>query len=384
MRFLQENGKVADTVWIFVADGDPIVIPKDSCWTTPAELPDSHITFATVDGFWELVIPTDDVLSAADFTVRFPPLPATGPFGWWHRVLGITHRRLTRGAEMCIGVIDEGLHDQQDDSCIRHVMNDGGAAWGSARNPRALHPKTDHGFKICSLIASRADGSRGFTGIAPGAEVFFAAANGTSSSALWVPRVVSCIEHLTEQRGCDVISISAGDLEEASEAIENAVQDAADRGTVCFFAAGNSGRSLYPAIQKDCHGVAAIGKFDTAPLLTRIKWKADEESIPLDEPGLFVWKYSARGPEIEFCAPGVGVIFSRSGRSASALVGTSFACPLAAATAALILEKDDEYMRMDRNRARYDRAMMVLRGAAKPLGRTGVQNWKYGLLVCDE
>ena len=352
-------------------------------WIAPDDIPGTHVTFGTVDGFWEVVVPVDEVLGNQVLTVRFPRLP-TGPFGWWHQMLGIKARSAKRGREMCIGVIDEGLPHQKEDSCIKDVKNDGAVAWSSAADPRAYDPKSDHGEKVCALIASRTKGVLGFDGIAPEAEVFFASAYSPYSDEpkLWGQNVGDCILYLAEQRRCDVISVSAGDLEEESPWIDTAVQFAADLGTVCFFAAGNSSQPKYPALQPDCHAVAAVGKSGEAPDSSRIQRIEEEDTVPLSVSGFYVWKYSARGPNIEFCAPGVGVIFNRRGQSAAAVVGTSFACPLAAGIAALILEKDNEYMEMERDRKRYDRAMMVLRGAARSLGNEvgGTPICRHGLL----
>lgn len=390
VEFRFSNGRAPREVWVFVDGRRPELLLEGERWICPQSLGNRSVCFSTRDdGYWEITHAPDVLEGPGKITVVFESLPRTGPNGWWHGLIGAKFFRETapqmRAREMAIGIVDEGLETQAESSCIYLVENTGGEAWGGGRDDhRALHPYTDHGHKVCSLIASQAQTSFGYSGIAAGAEVFFAAAYSDESTdanpRLDIDRVGACIEFLAK-KGCHVISISAGDLEERSDRIDQAVQIAADRGAVCFFAAGNSGKTLFPARQRDCHAVAAIGKGDFAPDPTRIYWEAHKHAIPLSIPPYFCWNYSARGRKVDFCAPGVGVISNRDGRAARAIVGTSFACPIAAGTAALILQNNQQYMDMEPNRTRYKHALEVLRKGAFKLGDHDIGFWKHGLLI---
>ena len=279
--------------------------------------------------------------------------------------------------------MDEGLPIQGSNSCIAHIVNDGGlAVWKNRAEPRALNPKSDHGEKVCALIGSHAASKHGYAGIAPQAEIYFVAAGSDAGPTLDTMRVMSCIEYLSRQRECDLISVSAGDVGHPLPALRNVLKSVARRGTLCFFAAGNRGTPLFPAQYDDCMAVAAVGMSGTAPAGTQIEWIHRKESRPVS-PTMHVWQGSARGYSIEFCAPGVGVIWSRQGAAASAEFGTSFACPIAVGVAAILLSNDALYMQTRRKLTRYDRAIELLTSASSydPLGAPRHHNyWRYGLL----
>jgi hypothetical protein len=76
-----------------------------------------------------------------------------------------------------------------------------------------------------------------------------------------------------------------------------------------------------------------------------------------------------------FVRLGVGVIYRYTGVAVGPVVGTSFTGPLAAATAALILQRDSQYMNLVmgyQGLAQYERPMEVLRTVAKSFGPAGV------------
>lgn len=381
ISFQLPNGTTPTVIWIFVDGRQPQEWPGGLDWFAPTWLPGPFVVFAAADGYWDLAIPTKDVVAPGQLLLTLPALPAGGPLGWWHHAHRITRMSAQRGAGMCIGIVDEALAPQPSTSCIAHVHNDGAAAWGSASNTRSLTPWTDHAHAVCSLMTSRANTTQGYGGMAPYAEVFFASACSDASSRLDVGRVEACIGHLSETRGCEIISISSGDLEDPSPALQNAVDEAADFGTLCFFAAGNRATPLYPATYPQCLAVAALGQRGHTPPQTQIELIDSTQAQLLPGHNFYVWTSSATGPEIEFCAPGVGVIWSRDYVSAAVTYGTSFACPLGAAAAALILQNDPIYRQMSPDRQRYNYALRVLRAAANPLGAGGNRGlWQYGLL----
>jgi subtilisin len=379
ITFQLSGGVTPIHVLIFVQGQQPQQVTGGSDWDAPPTLSGYYVTFVTTEGYWDMALPVAAVTSPGRLLLEFPALPSNGPVGWWHQAHRVGVPGVARGAGMRIGIIDEALASQDAKSCIAHVINDGAIAWGGAGQPRAFTPMTEHGETVCALIASRAHTPKGFAGVAPDAQVYFAAAGSDTTERLVVQRIESSIAHLSETRECHIISVSSGDLKDRSPALEAAVDVAAQFGTLCFFAAGNQGTPLYPASYSTCLAVAALGEVGHAPAGSTIALLDNVQNQPLPVGPYYVWMNSAVGPEIEFCAPGMGVIWSRNHCAAAAVFGTSFACPLTAATAALILQNDAPFWSMKANRTRYDYALGLLKAASDPLGRAG-SYWKHGLL----
>jgi subtilisin len=232
-----------------------------------------------------------------------------------------------------------------------------------------------------SILASRASGPHGYAGIVPTAEVYFAAAGDETTATLDEGRLVASIQLLVQKYRCDIISISAGDWPRAVPAIETEIEVAADQGTLCFFAAGNQRKVLFPASYPASLAVAALGCTGHAPPDTSV-YVNDTFLSELLAPPVYLWKRSARGPQIAFCAPGVGILWNEGGVAARAAIGTSYACPIAAGVAARLIAVDVKFLHAPRDRRRYDYAVQALAGHCRPLGPASERKfWKYGRLL---
>ncbi len=361
------------------------LVRADRPWQCPVSFPEDTVAFVADVGYWAVRVEVSRLSVPRQLIIEFSKLPAEGPLGWWHHLQGISDSTSTRGAGIRIGVVDEGLVRQGKNSCISRVTNDGGLpVWGMVDAPRAMNPTSLHSEQICALLAAKVANQEGYDGLVPDAEIFFAAASvDEPNPRLKTQRVMTCIEYLATERQCDLISISAGDVEEKLPGLQEVVKAVARLGTVCFFAAGNSGRVLYPALYDECIAVAALGCVGEAPEDTDIAYMDRVERRSLDADPIYLWGNSGRGISVDYCAPGVGVIWSRYGRAAGAIYGTSFACPMAAGTAGLLLSRDQKYLKTPRNSLRYDRAREILSASSsyEALGAPVAHNyWKYGLL----
>ena len=107
-------------------------------------------------------------------------------------------------------------------------------------------------------------------------------------------------------------------ISEYSEALEKAVQDAADAGILVVAAAGNTGSEgvQYPAAYDEVMAVGAVDKDGS------------------------VEQYSAKGEELDLVAPGELVRTTGFIGSEEVVSGTSLAAPQVAAAASLIMEKN--------------------------------------------
>lgn len=282
-----------------------------------------------------------------------PRLPL-GPYGWWHNVHGVSACAGRRGESVKIGVIDEALPRQSPDSPLAHIENLGAAAWDCTTDRPFRSLGSEHGIAVCSVLGARRNNPHGFEGVAPDATIYFCAAGADDSERLNPTRLANSIAVLSEEYQCDIVTFSAGDVEEELPELQAAVEDATDNGTLCFTAAGNRGAApLYPARYPECLAVGAIGKLGFAAPGSADARDAQAAVITAGE--LFFWNSSARGPGVDFLGGGVSVIFTDPAGGAFPVTGTSAAAPTVAGVAAAILSKDKYFqsLRKDKKRVEY-------------------------------
>src|SRR5262249_9583450 len=132
-------------------------------------------------------------------------------------------------------------------------------------------------------------------------------------------------------------------------------------------AAGNDDRQPvgYPAADAPCLAVSALGRKGTFP--TDSVEAGEVEGPYGTDKANFIAAFSNVGPEIDFTAPGVGVISTFPGGYA-VLDGTSMACPAATGMAASILSALPQVLGMPRDAARADAIAQAVLTRAQALG----------------
>ncbi|CAM3400657.1 S8 family serine peptidase [Deinococcus deserti] len=128
--------------------------------------------------------------------------------------------------------------------------------------------------------------------------------------------------HYAVASGAQVINLSLGSTSD-STAVNQAIRTAVSKEVAVFFAAGNTGDAnvLYPAARsQDTNGLG-------------------NGSIGIGSVNLLTHKssFSTYGANLEFTAPGERILTAFPGNRVVAASGTSFATPIVAATAALVL-----------------------------------------------
>lgn len=140
------------------------------------------------------------------------------------------------------------------------------------------------------------------------------------------------------------------------------LEEATYAGIGCIAAAGNSsGPVSFPACLPGVLAVGAIGKVGTFP--PDSYHTTQLTGTPTYE-GFFAARLSASGPELDMCAPGVGVAIN-----GTVLDGTPVAAAHVAALAALVMAHHPEFRNGFRVRgpARVQRLFHLLRAGCRPL-----------------
>lgn len=266
---------------------------------------------------------------------------------------------LTTGKGVRVGIVDTGSGPHPD------LVISGGACTVTGESPTDYADVDEHGSHVAGIVGARGTSPTGVRGAAPGVElrayrVFGKNADGASNFA-----IVKAIEQAVAD-GCDLINMSLGGGP-ADDATKDAITFARSQGTLCFVATGNDDRSpvSFPASFSLSLAVGAMGRKGTVPANTT---DAPYAVAPFGtDKKNFVAGFSNIGPEVDFIAPGVGIISTVPGGYAP-LSGTSMACPLATGVAARLLAAQPDILAMPRTEARANAMLTYLQTKAQPLG----------------
>lgn len=268
------------------------------------------------------------------------------------------------GRGLKVGVVDTGAGPHPD------LVLAGGASTVTGEDPTDFADVDEHGTHVSGIIAARGHAPTGVRGVAPGVDLYMYRvfgkksvgnpAGGASNFA-----IIKAIERAVAD-GCDLINMSLGGGP-ADVATEDAISFAHEHGTLCFVATGNDGRQpvSFPASFSLSLAVGAMGRKGTFPANTT---DAPNTAAPFGtDRKNFVAAFSNIGPNVDFIAPGVGIISSVPGGYAP-LSGTSMACPMAVGVAARLLSAEATSLAMPRNAARAEAMVRFLATKVQSLG----------------
>jgi len=295
-----------------------------------------------------------------------------GGSGWWHDVMGIDTTDRSRGAGIKVGVIDTGCGPHRN---LAHVTLAGAFVDGEKLPARRARDVAEHGTHTTGIVGARPTVPGDYAGIAPGCHLFHARVfkserpRGSPTQA----DIINAIDALSRDHQCDLINMSLGGGP-PSEAEEDAIRDAGERGTLCICSAGNSNDAInYPAAYPECAAVSAIGMVGRAPDGTFSASNRPEEAEKRGERGLFLASFSCFGPTLACAAPGVGIVSTVPDRHGTTgaymeMDGTSMASPAACGALAAILSRDETYKALPRDASRCKAAAFALAQHCKPFG----------------
>ena len=302
------------------------------------------------------------------------PIAKAGPGGkgWWHDVLGVDVTQATRGQDIKVGVIDTGCGPHPN---LTHVTLVGAFVDGKALPPGDAEDVAEHGTHTTGIIGARPTKTGDYAGIAAGCELFHARVfkgEGPKDGPTQGD-IINAIDSLSRDHQCDLINMSLGGGTK-SGAEEDAIRDAAQRGTLCICSAGNDNTAIeFPAAYPECAAVSAIGKIGWAPAGTFSANNRPREADKLGHDNLFLAAFSCFGPTLACAGPGVGIVSTvpdRHGFSGAYMEmdGTSMASPAACGALAVMLSEDATYKSLPRDSSRSKRAALVLAQHCKSFG----------------
>ena len=299
-----------------------------------------------------------------------PIAKAKGEAGWWHTVMGVDVSDATRGAEIKVGVIDTGCGPHRN---LSHVTLVGAFVDGNKLPPADALDVAQHGTHTTGIIGARPTKAADFAGVAAGCDLFQARVFKSEDDGPTQADIINAIDSLSRDHGCDIINMSLGGGP-PSPAERDAIQDAAQRGTLCVCSAGNdNGPIEYPGAYPECAAVSAIGLVGWAPPGTFSANNRPDDPTKMGQDNLFLASFSCFGPTLACAAPGVGIVSTvpdRDGQTGAYMEmdGTSMASPAAVGALAVILSADPVYKALPRDGSRSKRAALVLAQHCKAFG----------------
>jgi len=274
---------------------------------------------------------TINVVRLQSFARTLRDFPKGYRYGWGQRYMGLDQLPTQyAGKGVKIAIIDSGADTKHP--LLKHLQSGLDLTDGAGAATSWAQDAIGHGTHCAGIIGARPGSEIGFRGFAPEAEIHVLKVFPGGQYSSLIDALEACIE-----RQIDVVNMSLGSGE-ASEAVEQKLEEVVENGIACIVAAGNSGGPVqFPASSRHSLAVAAVGALGEFPAST---WES--QTVP-NLPGmvsrdqLFAPSFSCFGPQIAVSAPGVAILSTVPDGGFDAQSGTSMAAPHVTGVAALLL-----------------------------------------------
>jgi subtilisin len=254
--------------------------------------------------------------------------PGERPYNWGQRMMKFDRVSPEwTGTGVKIGIIDSGCDTTHP--ILGHIAYGADLTRGNDAQSWKLD-ELGHGTHCAGIVTGHGAASTAMIGCAPGAEVHvFKVVPGGRLSDL-IDALDQCIE-----RQLDLVLIGISS-EQSSELVAQKIAEVAAQGITCIAAAGDSGGPVqFPGNVPGVLTVSAIGKLGEFPPDTCHAMRAVSQQIAFT--GVFATNFSAWGPYVAVCAPGVAIVSSVPGGGYAAWDGSSMAAAYVTGFSALLL-----------------------------------------------
>lgn len=229
------------------------------------------------------------------------------------------------GNGVVVAIIDSGVNMTHPDLVTQiHPAKRDFVDADNDPSPSGTDDNEGHGTAVAGIIAAAANGL-GITGVAPGSEIMVI--RSCSEGGCYTNHIANGI-HFAVDQGADIINLSLGSIAPEDVVLEDAIDYARSRDVLVVTAAGNDGRDLddLPQGQRLIPG--------GLPLSNIITVAASERRDRLAG-------FSNYGPgTVDIVAPGTDMLTTGVIGNYRFIDGTSFASPLVAGVAALLLSDE--------------------------------------------
>jgi thermitase len=223
----------------------------------------------------------------------------------------------TGSASVVVAVIDSGVYAAHPDLASKLV-----AGWNFVKSNADTSDVIGHGTEVAGALGAATNNGIGVAGVSWGSLVMPLVVVDNSNFAAYSD-IAAAIQYAVDRK-VRVINVSIGGAA-SSAVLQSAVDYAWSRGALVFAAAMNNGQSTpyYPAACTHAVGVSATDENDHRA------------------------SFSNFGPWIALSAPGADILTTMNGGGYGYVNGTSFAAPIAAGVAALVLAANPQLSNQD-------------------------------------
>jgi uncharacterized protein YjdB len=259
--------------------------------------------------------------------------------------------------EIVVAVIDTGLNTSHPDLAGRITTG-----YDYMENTSAVTDLSGHGTMVSGCVAAAVNNDIGVSGSAVSANVKIApyrtGGQYVGDKNLYISYIAAAIMAAADRSDVSVINMSFGTYS-AYDSIANSVAYAVSKGKVLVASAGNEGASsnggkyVYPASYDGVISVAATDSSDGHP------------------------SFSQYNDKVDLSAPGSSVYTTTRSGAYGTASGTSFAAPIVAGAAALLMSLDETLTA--------SQVEDILKDTALDLGTAGKDNYfGYGRIQLDQ